>query len=44
MAYRCFFCGKDIKEESIKKKVRCIYCGSKIVFKARSNPTKVIAK
>ncbi len=44
MAYRCFFCGKEIKDESIKKKVRCIYCGSKILFKDRSVTTKVKAR
>ena len=41
MAYKCFFCGKEIKDEYIKKKVRCIYCGSKIIFKERTMTTHV---
>jgi len=42
--YRCFFCGKDIKPDQIKKRVRCIYCGSKIIYKDRTSPTKVLAR
>jgi DNA-directed RNA polymerase subunit P len=33
--YKCFKCDKDIKEEYVKKRVRCPYCGSKILFKPR---------
>lgn len=44
MAYKCFFCGKENKAENIKKKVRCIYCGSKIIFKERSVTTRVKAR
>jgi DNA-directed RNA polymerase subunit RPC12/RpoP len=42
--YKCFQCNKELKEEHIKKRVRCIYCGSKIVFKARINPVKIVAR
>jgi DNA-directed RNA polymerase subunit RPC12/RpoP len=42
--YKCFFCNRELKEEHIKKRVRCIYCGSKIVFKSRLTTTKVIAR
>jgi DNA-directed RNA polymerase subunit RPC12/RpoP len=42
--YKCFFCNKELKDESIKKRVRCIYCGSKIVFKARVNTTKIVVR
>ncbi|MFH1916342.1 MAG: DNA-directed RNA polymerase subunit P [Nanoarchaeota archaeon] len=42
--YKCFVCGKIIDENYIKKKVRCIYCGSKIIFKRRSTITKVKAR
>jgi len=42
--YRCFSCGKEIKEEHIKKKVRCIYCGSKIIVKERTVTTKIKAR
>ncbi len=41
--YKCFNCGKIVKEEQIKKRVRCIYCGYKIIFKTRSQPTVVQA-
>lgn len=44
MAYKCFFCGKENRPENIKKKVRCIYCGSKIIFKERTTTTKVLAR
>ncbi len=44
MAYKCFSCGKSIKDEHIKKKVRCIYCGSKVIFKERTVPTHVRAR
>lgn len=44
MAYRCFFCGKEINPDNIKKRVRCIYCGSKIIYKDRSAVTKILAR
>ncbi|MBU1976216.1 MAG: DNA-directed RNA polymerase subunit P [Nanoarchaeota archaeon] len=43
-AYKCFMCNKTIDVNYIKKKVRCIYCGSKILFKSRETATKVIAR
>lgn len=42
--YKCFDCGKKIKDEYIKKRVRCPYCGSKILFKPRMVSTKVKAR
>ncbi|MBW2991091.1 DNA-directed RNA polymerase subunit P [Candidatus Woesearchaeota archaeon] len=42
--YKCFFCNKIISPDNIKRRVRCIYCGSKIIFKARSVNTKVKAR
>lgn len=42
--YKCFFCSRELKEENIKKRVRCLYCGSKIVFKPRTNTVKVLAR
>ncbi len=41
--YKCFNCGKTIDSQSVKKRVRCIYCGSKILFKPRVVKTKVKA-
>jgi len=42
--YRCFFCGKDIKNEQIRKRVRCLYCGSKIIYKDRTSINKILAR
>lgn len=42
--YKCFNCGKKIKSELLKKKVRCPYCGSKILYKQRLIATKVKAR
>jgi DNA-directed RNA polymerase subunit P len=42
--YRCFECGKEIKVEHLRKKVRCIYCGSKVLYKPRQTSTKVKAR
>lgn len=42
--YKCFNCGKIISEDYIRKKVRCPYCGSKIIFKARTKPNEVVAR
>ncbi|MBN1175771.1 DNA-directed RNA polymerase subunit P [Candidatus Woesearchaeota archaeon] len=42
--YRCFSCNKVVGEQYIKKKVRCIYCGSKIIFKSRTKSATVKAR
>lgn len=42
--YKCFSCNKTISEQYIKKKVRCPYCGSKVIFKARTRETTVKAR
>ncbi len=34
-AYKCFSCGHEIATENIRKKIRCPYCGSKVLFKQR---------
>lgn len=41
--YVCFNCGKTLTNEHIKKRVRCPYCGAKIMFKKRSISTIVDA-
>jgi DNA-directed RNA polymerase subunit RPC12/RpoP len=41
--YKCFNCDKVLNPDQMKKRVRCVYCGSKIVFKTRSSPTIVDA-
>ena len=42
--YTCFTCSKKISEDMMGKRVRCPYCGSKIIFKPRSVTTKVKAR
>ena len=41
--YACFACNKRIPEDLLGKRVRCPYCGSKILFKPRTTVTKVKA-
>ena len=41
--YKCFFCNKAVSTEYLRKKVRCPYCGSKILFKPRASSTTVKA-
>jgi DNA-directed RNA polymerase subunit RPC12/RpoP len=41
--YACFLCNKNISEELLGKRVRCPYCGSKILFKPRAMSTKLKA-
>jgi DNA-directed RNA polymerase subunit P len=38
--YKCFKCGKEIEGASIKRRIRCPYCGSKILFKPKIVTTK----
>ncbi|MDK2849572.1 MAG: DNA-directed polymerase subunit [Candidatus Woesearchaeota archaeon] len=32
--YKCFICGKIVPYELVRKRVRCPYCGSKILYKS----------
>ncbi len=41
--YMCLDCQKEIKFEIVKKRVRCPYCGSKILYKPRSTSAVVEA-
>jgi len=42
VVYRCFQCGREVKPEHIKRKVRCPYCGCRILYKVRPNKVKVV--
>jgi DNA-directed RNA polymerase subunit RPC12/RpoP len=42
--YKCIECYKIIKQEYLKKNIRCPYCGSKVLFKADTVPSTVKAK
>lgn len=42
--YKCFDCGKKVAEDYVRKKVRCPYCGSKILYKSRRTSAMVKAR
>ena len=42
--YTCFMCNKKISKEMLGKRVRCPYCGSKILYKSRETTTKIKAR
>ena len=42
--YKCFECNKKVAAEYLRKKVRCPYCGSKILYKPRRISTKIKAR
>ena len=44
MYYVCFDCGKKVGDEYTKTKVRCPYCGGKILYKDRRTVNKVKAR
>ena len=41
VGYKCFKCGKKIKDKDLKKRFVCIQCGSKIFFKPRTKSKKI---
>jgi DNA-directed RNA polymerase subunit RPC12/RpoP len=41
--YKCLLCNKNINADYLKKRIRCPYCGSKIIFKPRTRSTTVKA-
>jgi len=41
--YKCMTCKKEIPSEDIKRKVRCKWCGEKILYKPKSVETIVEA-
>ena len=44
VSYKCFECNKKVTDSYVKKRVRCPYCGSKVLFKPRQTTTKVLAR
>lgn len=44
VSYKCFECNKEVKSEYTRKKVRCPYCGGKILYKMRSVSAQVKAR
>ncbi|MFT4308164.1 MAG: DNA-directed RNA polymerase subunit P [Candidatus Woesearchaeota archaeon] len=41
--YRCFDCLKAVPGNLVRRRVRCPYCGSKILYKTRTRITHVKA-
>ncbi|MBN2368129.1 DNA-directed RNA polymerase subunit P [Candidatus Woesearchaeota archaeon] len=42
--YKCFQCNREIDSQMLRKRVRCVYCGSKLLYKPRTTITKVKAR
>jgi DNA-directed RNA polymerase subunit P len=42
MKYVCGACAKEVTADEIKKRIRCPYCGNKVLFKKRPNITKKV--
>ncbi len=42
--YKCFSCNKKVDQDMLRKRIRCPFCGSKILYKPRAAVTKVIAR
>lgn len=42
--YKCLECKKKVGEEFLRKKVRCPYCGSKMIHKPRTQPMTIQAE
>ena len=42
--YKCFECDKKINHDYLRKRIRCPYCGGKILYKPRNVSTKVKAR
>ncbi len=42
--YKCLNCNKKVSQDYLRKKIRCPYCGAKILFKPRTVTTKVKAR
>jgi DNA-directed RNA polymerase subunit P len=43
VAYKCFHCDKEIEDSTLRKRIRCPYCGSKMLYKPRATITKIKA-
>lgn len=44
MDYVCFDCGKKVDAKDTTMKVRCPYCGGKILYKDRRTVVKIKAR
>jgi len=44
MEYKCMECNKKVAQDYLRKRIRCPYCGCKMLFKPRSVSTTVKAR
>jgi DNA-directed RNA polymerase subunit RPC12/RpoP len=42
--YVCFTCGKEMSDDTARRKIRCPYCGGRMLYKRRATATKVKAR
>ena len=42
--YKCFECKRDVSDNYVRRKVRCPYCGSKMIYKVKSIITNFKAR
>jgi len=42
--YICFSCGREIGDDSVSRKIRCLYCGGRMLYKKRATTTSVKAR
>ncbi|MFW5746398.1 MAG: DNA-directed RNA polymerase subunit P [Nanoarchaeota archaeon] len=42
--YKCFGCDKMVGEQYLRNRIRCPYCGSKMLFKQRMTVSHVKAR
>ena len=42
--YKCLDCNKKVSQDYLKKRIRCPYCGSKMLFKPRTRITNIKAR
>jgi len=35
MKYKCLNCGKEVNIDSLNRKIRCPYCGGRILYKPK---------
>lgn len=42
MEYICYNCGKRISSKEVTNRIRCVYCGGKVLFKERPEIVKKV--
>jgi DNA-directed RNA polymerase subunit P len=41
--YKCLQCGKEIDMENLKERIRCPFCGYRILMKSRPKTVRKVA-